>query len=149
MELLELPFVLFHLPEHKLKLPKIPQFSPMTIFVFAFASYFLVLSGIVYDIIVEPPAIGTTRDPASGQYKPEAFMKYRVNGQFIIEGLSAGILFTLGAVGVILLDLSNGNKNSADKSRYILLLAGVLCVVIAYNVCILFLKIKIPGYGRF
>ena len=34
--------------------------------------------------------------PSSGKYKPEAFMPYRINGQYIIEGLAASFMFVVG-----------------------------------------------------
>jgi hypothetical protein len=62
MDLLELPFHFLRLPNLKLKIPTINQPSPMVVFGFVFLSYFLVLSGIIYDVIVEPPSIGSTQD---------------------------------------------------------------------------------------
>jgi len=115
------------------------------VFSFLFFSYFLVLSGIIYDVIVEPPSIGSTQDEATGSVKPVAFLAYRVNGQYIIEGLSAGLLFSLGGLGFIILDRAN-QKHTSNKSRYLLLGAGALLILIAYNLCLVFLKIKVPGY---
>ena len=43
-------------------------------------SYFLVTGGIIYDVIVEPPSIGSTTDER-GHSRPVAFMQYRINGQ--------------------------------------------------------------------
>eukprot|EP00294_Goniomonas_avonlea_P017415 CAMPEP_0114564972 /NCGR_PEP_ID=MMETSP0114-20121206/14037_1 /TAXON_ID=31324 /ORGANISM="Goniomonas sp, Strain m" /LENGTH=135 /DNA_ID=CAMNT_0001751139 /DNA_START=80 /DNA_END=487 /DNA_ORIENTATION=+ len=119
--------------------------SSMTMFFLCFASYFLVLSGLIYDVIVEPPSIGSTRDPNTGAVKPEAFLMYRVNGQYIIEGMSSGFFFCLGGLGFILLDKSN-DQTALRNNRYLLLLSGLLCVVVAYNLCQLFIRMKIPGY---
>jgi len=78
------PFETLRAPEMKLRLPhSLPSWS--VVFCFVFASYFLVTSGIIYDLIVKPPAIGSEQDPVTGSVKPVAFVKYRVNGQFIIE----------------------------------------------------------------
>ena len=66
MEALELPFQFVRVPNLKLKVPNIPQPSAMTMFAFVFLSYFLVLSGLIYDVIVEPPSIGSEQDPATG-----------------------------------------------------------------------------------
>ena len=43
-------------------------------------SYFLVTGGIIYDVIVEPPSMGSTTDER-GHSRPVAFMQYRINGQ--------------------------------------------------------------------
>jgi hypothetical protein len=76
--------------------------------------------------------------------KPVVFLPYRVNGQYIIEGLSAGFLFCLGALGFIILDISV-QKNTAERNRFILILAGLILVVLAYNLCLVFLRMKVPG----
>ena len=58
--------------------------SPWTIFAFILLSYFMVTGGIIYDVIVEPPSVGSTTDE-HGHTRPVAFMPYRVNGQYIME----------------------------------------------------------------
>jgi hypothetical protein len=140
----ELPFNFLRLPRFRLKTPKVHAPSAMVVFSILFISYFLVFSGIIYDIIVEPPSIGSTQDE-NGAVRPLAFLQYRVNGQFIIEGLSAGAMFAIGGIGFILLDFSS-SKDLMPKIRYLLILSGFLCILIAYNLCIVFLKMKIPGY---
>ena len=42
------------------------------------------IGGIIYDVIVEPPSVGSTTDE-HGHTRPVAFMPYRVNGQYIME----------------------------------------------------------------
>ena len=54
-----------------------------------------VFKGIIYDIIIEPPSIGSTVE--NGHAKPVAFLPNRVNGQYILEGLAASFLFTAGS----------------------------------------------------
>lgn len=121
--------------------------SAMTVFTFVMVSYFLVTAGIAYDIINEPPAVGGHPDPVTGKVKPVTFMPYRINGQYIIEGLSGGFLYTLGGLGLIMLDKAHGRN--LDKSQRVLLFgAGGFCVFIAYCGCMLFIRIKMPGYLR-
>ncbi len=144
LDVLEIPFRYLRLPRYRLKTPKHYKPSSMVVFALLFLSYFLVLSGIIYDVIVEPPSIGSTQDE-NGAVKPLAFLQYRVNGQFIIEGLSAGAMFAIGGIGFIVLDWSNG-KDISPKIRYLFIFAGFLCILVAYNLCIVFLKMKIPGY---
>lgn len=106
-----LPFQVIRCPQLKLKLPRVHQPSPMTVFAFTFLSYFLVLSGmatvfplhgalqpshgnfsvlisthlgelafltsagVIYDIIIEPPSVGSTQE--GGSIKPVAFLENR------------------------------------------------------------------------
>jgi len=146
MQALELPFSVLKIPNFRLKLPSLSMPSPMTVFALVFLSYYLVFSGIIYDVIVEPPSIGSHQDP-SGAVKPLAFLQYRINGQFIIEGLSAGLLFAAGGLGFIILDKAN-QKTTMERNRYLLLLAGIICVLVSYNLTIVFLKMKLPGYQQ-
>lgn len=141
-DLLLLPAALLRLPNLRLRLPSVSLPSAMTVFGLVFLSYFLVLSGIIYDIIVEPPSIGTSQEGKS--VKPQVILMYRINGQFIIEGLSAGLLFAIGGVGFILLDRANTKAQSVSSTqRTLLLISGVVCIVLAYNLCIVFLRMKV------
>jgi hypothetical protein len=146
IQLGEIPFKYVRPPHVRAKVPQIPTLSTMTIFGLVFASYFLVMSGIIYDIIVEPPSIGSARDEVTGQIKPQAILKYRINGQFIIEGLSAGMMFSIGGGGIILVN-QGSSKNITPQNRYILIVTGVLLTGIAYSMSIVFIRMKIPGYG--
>lgn len=144
-DLLLLPAALISVPNLRLRLPSISLPSAMTVFGLVFLSYFLVLSGIIYDIIVEPPSIGTSQEGKG--VKPQAILMYRINGQFIIEGLSAGLLFAVGGAGFILLDRANSKSQGVSSTqRTILLVSGVVCIVIAYNLCIVFLRMKVRDH---
>lgn len=54
--------------------------GPMLIFGAVLGTYFLVTGGIIYDVIVEPPSVGSTTDER-GNSKPVAFMPYRYEGR--------------------------------------------------------------------
>ena len=57
------PFEILQLPNLKLKKPTwIKAPSAMFVFSLVLLSYFLVTGGIIYDVIVEPPSIGSTTD---------------------------------------------------------------------------------------
>ena len=74
-------FNVLTVPDLKIKKPSwIAMPSPWTIFAFILLSYFLVTGGIIYDVIVEPPSVGSTTDE-HGHQRPVAFMPYRVNGE--------------------------------------------------------------------
>ena len=84
--LLFLPFDVLRVPELKLRYPtSLPSWG--VVFTITFVIYYLITAGIIYDRIVEPPAIGSEQDPRTGAIKPVAFVAYRINGQFIIEVL--------------------------------------------------------------
>ncbi|CAI0428366.1 unnamed protein product [Linum tenue] len=142
-----LPYSFLRAPRLRLKLPSLSLPSPMTVFSLVLLTYFMVVSGIVYDVIVEPPGIGSTQDPVTGTVRPIVFMSGRVNGQYIIEGLSSGFMFVLGGVGIILLDLAL-DKNRAKSVKVSYASAGVSSIVLAYVMSMLFIRIKIPAYLR-
>jgi len=87
--LLKPVFSVLSVPDVKIRRPgwfKMPT-SNQTLF-FILVSYFLVTGGVIYDVIVEPPSMGSTTDE-HGHSRPVAFMQYRINGQYIVEGLSS------------------------------------------------------------
>ncbi|XP_077215267.1 uncharacterized protein LOC143849874 [Tasmannia lanceolata] len=142
-----LPYSFLRVPRMRLKLPSFSLPSSMTVFSLVLLTYFMVISGIVYDVIVEPPGIGSTQDRATGAVRPVVFLSGRVNGQYIIEGLSSGFMFVLGGVGIILMDLAL-DRNRARSVRVSFASAGISSVVIGYIMSMLFIRIKIPGYLR-
>lgn len=144
---LKLPYSALRVPRMRLKVPSLSLPSPMTVFSLVLATYFLVVSGFIYDVIVEPPGIGSAQDPVTGTVRPVVFLSGRVNGQYIIEGLSSGFMFLLGGVGIILLDLAL-DKHSARSVKASFAAAGVSSLAIAYVMSMLFVRIKIPSYLR-
>ncbi|OAY32035.1 putative oligosaccharyltransferase complex subunit CG9662 [Manihot esculenta] len=141
------PFSVLRPPRLRLKLPTLTLPSPMTVFALVLLTYFMVVSGIVYDVIVEPPGIGSTQDPGTGSIRPVVFLPGRVNGQYIIEGLSSGFMFVLGGIGIVLMDLAL-DKNRAKSVKVSYASAGISSLIIAYVMSMLFIRIKIPAYLR-
>jgi len=135
-------------PNLKLKLPSIFEkgLPRMTIFALMIVSYFFVLSGVIYDIINEPPSVGSERDD-KGRIRPVVILEYRMNAQYMIEGFSAGLMFVLGGLGFLLSNWAAG-ANFPEKYRYMAFTLGGLLIVGAYNMNITFLKLKVPGYGQ-
>lgn len=142
-----LPFSFLRPPRLRLKLPTFTLPSPMTVYALVLLTYFMVVSGFIYDVIVEPPGIGSTQDPATGSVRPVVFLPGRVNGQYIIEGLSSGFMFVLGGIGIVLMDLAL-DRNRAKSVKVSYATAGISSVVIAYVMSMLFIRIKIPAYLR-
>merc|ERR1712149_2496 len=140
-----IPFAVLEVPNLKIKKPTwVKKPSEMVVFAGIMLSYFLVTGGIIYDVIVEPPSIGSTTDER-GNSKPVAFMPYRVNGQYIMEGLAASFLFTVGGLGYIIIDKAN-RPGLPKLNRFLLLFFGFLCVVVPFFMCRLFMRMKLPGY---
>jgi len=141
----ELPFLLVHPPNLKLKKPLWLQ-RPSAMFVFSAVlfSYFLVCGGIIYDVIVEPPSIGTTVDE-HGHSRPVAFMPYRVNGQYIMEGLASSFLFTIGSLGFLILDKTH-DPLMPRLNRILLISIGFLCIIVSFFTTWIFMRMKLPGY---
>ncbi|KAL5998545.1 hypothetical protein ACLOJK_009488 [Asimina triloba] len=142
-----LPFSLLRPPRLRLKLPTLTLPSRVAVFSLLLLTYFLVVSGFVYDVIVEPPGIGSTQDRATGAVRPVVFLPGRVNAQYIIEGLSSGFMFLLGGLGIILLDLAL-DRNRARSVRISFASTGISSIVISYIMSMLFIRIKIPAYLR-
>lgn len=130
-----------------MKLPRWKLPSAMTVFMLVLLSYFLIVSGVIYDVIVKPPGIGSKQDPITGAMQPVVFLPGRVNAQYIIEGLAAGFMFVLGGVGLIMIDLGC-ERSRASNVRLALIGAGAGCVFVSYTMSTLFLRIKIPSYMR-
>nr|XP_039319801.1 oligosaccharyltransferase complex subunit OSTC-like [Saimiri boliviensis boliviensis] len=103
--LYRVPFLVLECPNLKLKKPPwLHMPSAMAVYALVVVSYFLITGGIIYDVIVEPPSVGSMTDE-HGYQRPVAFLAYRVNGQYIMEGLASSFLFTMGGLGFIILDL--------------------------------------------
>uniref|UniRef100_A0A2K5JVZ2 Oligosaccharyltransferase complex subunit n=1 Tax=Colobus angolensis palliatus TaxID=336983 RepID=A0A2K5JVZ2_COLAP len=99
-------------------------------------SYFLITGGIIYDVIVEPPSVGSMTDEHGHQ---------RVNGQYIMEGLASSFLFTMGSLGFIILDQSNA-PNILKLNRFLLLFIGFICVLLSFFMARVFMRMKLASY---
>ncbi|CAF1590372.1 unnamed protein product, partial [Adineta steineri] len=143
--LYRLPFNVVQCPNLKLKKPSWIRKPSNTMVLFGLlVSYFLVTAGVIYDIIVEPPSVGSTTDEY-GHHKPVAFMAWRINGQYIMEGLAAAFMFTLGGLGFILLDQTN-KPNMPRLNRVLMILCSFIFILVAYCATKIFIRIKMPSY---
>merc|ERR1719309_1732991 len=142
--LVGLPFNLLEIPNLKLKKPSwVKPPSAMVVFALILLSYFLVTGGIIYDVIVEPPSVGSTTDE-HGHSKPVAFMPYRVNGQYIMEGLASSFLFSMGGIGFIILDRTH-DPSTPKLNRFLLLFIGFVCVLVSFFYMQSFYENEIAG----
>ncbi|KAL5280586.1 OSTC family protein [Megaselia abdita] len=141
----EFPFLLIDPPNLRIRKPAwIKTPSPMMVFSFVLFSYFLVTGGIIYDTIVEPPSLGSTTDE-NGHTRPVAFMPYRVNGQYIMEGLASSFLFTIGGIGFIIMDLT-ATPGKISLNKKLLTFMGFAFIIISFSTIWLFMRMKLPGY---
>lgn len=70
-------FNVLECPDVRLKRPAwFKQPSAMTVFFILLGSYFLVTGGVIYDVIVEPPSIGSTTDHL-GRSKPVIYHLFK------------------------------------------------------------------------
>ncbi|KAF5303181.1 hypothetical protein FQA39_LY10094 [Lamprigera yunnana] len=140
-----LPYTILEVPNMKLKKPSwLQQPSAMVMFSIILASYFLVTGGIIYDVIVEPPSVGSTTDE-HGHSRPVAFMPYRVNGQYIMEGLASSFLFSMGGLGFIVLDHIH-SPLTPKLNRILITAVGFICVLVSFFTTWIFMRMKLPGY---
>ncbi|CAH1388647.1 unnamed protein product [Nezara viridula] len=141
------PFLLLEVPNLRIKRPSwFQQPSAMVTYSLVLLSYFLVTGGIIYDVIIEPPSVGSTTDE-HGHSRPVAFMPYRVNGQYIMEGLASSFLFTIGGLGFVILDHTH-NPMTPKLNRILLISVGFICIVVSFIACWVFMRMKLPGYLR-
>nr|CAG4650598.1 EOG090X0H7R [Sida crystallina] len=139
------PFTLLEVPNLKIKRPTwFHQPSAMVCFAVVLLSYFMVTGGIIYDVIVEPPSIGSTTDE-KGHSRPVAFMPYRVNGQYILEGLASSFMFTIGGLGYVILDQTH-SPTMPKLNRLLLIFLGFACIIISFLTTWIFMRMKLPGY---
>ena len=72
-----------------------------------------------------------------------AFMQYRVNGQYIMEGLASSFLFTLGGLGFVILDQTN-KPTTPRLNRILLLSIAFVCILVSFFMCRVFMRMKLP-----
>lgn len=99
-------------------------------------------SGIIYDVIIEPPSVGSTTDE-HGHSRPVAFMPYRVNGQYIMEGLASSFLFCLGGLGFVILDHTH-SPTMPKLNRILLIAVGFISIIVSFIACWVFMRMKLP-----
>uniref|UniRef100_A0A8D2CPL8 Oligosaccharyltransferase complex subunit n=1 Tax=Sciurus vulgaris TaxID=55149 RepID=A0A8D2CPL8_SCIVU len=107
-------------------------------------SYFLITRGMIYGAIVEPLSVGSMTD-IYGHRRSVAFLPYRVNRQYILEGLAFSFLFTMRGLGFTILDPSNATK-IPKLNRFVLVLVGFIWTLSIFFMARVFMRIKPLGY---
>ena len=116
--------------------------STLTNYLVCFLFHIIFDSIIIYDVIIEPPAIGSNVDE-HGHSRPVAFMPYRVNGQYIMEGLASSMLFTLGAIGFVILDKTH-QPTTRKLNRIFLISIGFALILVSFFTTWIFMRMKLP-----
>lgn len=70
-------------------------------------------------------------------------MPYRVNGQYIMEGLASSFLFTIGSLGFLILDKTH-DPLMPRLNRILLISIGFLCIIVSFFTTWIFMRMKLP-----
>jgi hypothetical protein len=75
-------------------------------------------------------------------------MPYRVNGQYILEGLASSFMFTVGGLGFIILYRTQGSgstvKSHSSLGYYLMTSVGFICILVSVFTTYIFMKMKLP-----
>ena len=114
------------------------------LFALAVAVYFLLMSGTVANLVSDAAWMGAVKT-RTGEERTELFKTGGLSEQHAAEGYFAGLMFTTGAMGFVLLDW--GTDPSADSpTRMLHMFAGGVMIILCYNLTMLLLKVKVPDY---
>ncbi|OAF69987.1 Oligosaccharyltransferase complex subunit ostc [Intoshia linei] len=116
---------------------KAPFTNRYTYFVLFFVLYFFITSGFVHMMIIQPPLMGTERDK-NGNTIPVIFLPHAQNRQYILEGFIVGMVYTIGALGLILLE----NFSDEDKMKSTPFHIVVFLVIMPFMLIKIFSSIK-------
>ncbi len=75
----------------------------------------------------------------TGKITPVAVMKGKLNGQYIIEGLVGGFLYSACSMGILLL---NWSIKTVGMIRMLYFLGGSIIVCVSYSMIMAFLRMK-------
>jgi NADH:ubiquinone oxidoreductase subunit 5 (subunit L)/multisubunit Na+/H+ antiporter MnhA subunit len=118
----------------KLQLPtEIPTALLLQIaLIFIFAVYM----GLIFDIVKEPLPLGS-------RFGVPVLIDERLDSQFIIEGIVAGMLMFVGFIGFVIIFYSTRYFYEPSYARTLLLM-GVIAVIAAYFVLLYMMIPKLP-----
>ena len=116
------------------------NFFSKHIFKILIFTYFIVTAGIIFDMILEPPSIGTKINE-KGQIVEEFIAKGHENYQYVIEGILASVFFISISVGMILVDKGIQLSN-ADNKKILYLIGGPILTTFALIFICYFIFVK-------
>lgn len=139
-------FTVVKAPKLKFRSPASMVPEAATLLTIVLFTYFFITSGVIYDILQNPPSMGMERDRVTGAVKPVA-ISARINSQYIFEGFTLGFFFMVGAAGFLLLKFSS-EKDLSRQMTYSYTGMGVVAFFVSQKVCEHCLSIKMPNYLR-
>ncbi|MFX1518465.1 MAG: hypothetical protein ACFFCD_00870 [Promethearchaeota archaeon] len=98
---------------------------------------FVIYMGLIYDIVKEPLPLGS-------RFGVPVLIDPRLDAQFIIEGIVAGMLIFVGFIGFIIIFYSTRYFYEPKFARTLLLI-GVCGVIAAYFTLLFMMTAKLPG----
>merc|ERR1711937_233660 len=108
--------------------------------------YFFCVSGIFYDLVNQPKSMGEKVNRKTGVKEQLVFVKGRLNGQYIFEGLAAGTVIMIGSLSAIFLHRNFGG-NFKERQTVILVTLSALGVLISACLLQTFLSLKLKQYN--
>eukprot|EP00792_Barthelona_sp_PAP020_P004463 TRINITY_DN2144_c0_g3_i1.p1 TRINITY_DN2144_c0_g3~~TRINITY_DN2144_c0_g3_i1.p1 ORF type:complete len:142 (+),score=28.70 TRINITY_DN2144_c0_g3_i1:35-460(+) len=128
------------------KIPKIPKPSKQLIIGFVFLTYFIVVAGVIYDIVVAPPAVGTEYNEKTRSYQPVTVVKWRLNGQYIIEGMTASFFISIVGLSILGFHIGATDSNKGLFARKVLMSISSIGFFIGFFIVMSFFKLKVGNY---
>merc|ERR1712000_90978 len=135
------PFRYVNCPNVVLDAPEVPNVHPTILYGFILATFYLVVSGFIFDMIRSPPPFGMKKN-ADGSIEYNTIMPYQLNQQYTVEGFLAGTWIVGG--GLFMVFLMKLQTLSIPKQYRGMSVAGSLIgVVVFYNLLMTFLRFKV------
>ena len=107
--------------------------------------YTALMAGALYDLHTGVPSMGSAVSKKTGGLKT-AFVRAGDSGaQWVAEGIAVAALFSCGSIGFMLLDAVEHSKRD-PRLRMLALVAGGVLAGGCYNICMVFLRVKLPRY---
>ena len=113
----------------------------MPIFWIFLLTYFLLVSGVFYNLQNQPASWGQVRDHRTNRLTPKIFYENDFTKQYVLEGLVAAFFYCLGCVGFITLDYAQQPRLSRRKRLMAYIFSGV-SIISAFFVNRTFFRIK-------
>lgn len=116
---------------------KIPSEIPTSLLLqIALIFIFCIYMGLLFDIVKEPLPLGS-------RFGVPVLIDPRLDAQFIIEGIVAGIIMFVGFIGFVVIFYSTRYFYEPSYARTLLLI-GVVAVISAYFVLLYMMIPKLP-----
>ena len=113
----------------------------MPLFWLLLIGYFLLISGVFYNLLNDPPSIGHYTDPKTNKNLPAIFYMNDFKEQYVLEGLVSSFFCCLGCVGFIVLDYAQLPSISRKQRLMAYIFSGVT-ILMAFFMTRTFFRVK-------